>query len=269
VVDDRSGARPDSSPIRILAIVTCHDRLPHLRETLPLIAQAFDVLVVDYDCPQVSAAWVGRFADGQIDGVYRAHVHATHVSRDPDGPPFFKPAALNAGAQWAMAHAYERLLFLDADTVVEEPAEVAAELAELGPDEFMLAGRAGRYDRPGLTGILGVHVGDLVRANGFDRRYHGWGVEDVDMRLELRALGRRPRWFTSEVFSTIKHDDLSRVVHRSSRPLETPRQSWARARGLFLLKWSDRLGLELRRGLDFPPEFRELLFHNATIGGPL
>ena len=42
--------------------------------------------------------------------------------------------------------------------------------------------------------LLGVARSDFVRVNGFDARYCGWGLEDVDLALRLQRLGLRCGW---------------------------------------------------------------------------
>jgi hypothetical protein len=267
VVDCNGQSSGSDARARIVAVITCHDRLEHLRATLHAVASAFEVLVVDYSCPQASAEWVRGFASGRVDGIMRPHVRARRYAASPDGPPFWKAQALNHGAGWAILERQaERLLFLDADTQLLEPRTVAGELAELEPDEFACAGRENGCDRAGLTGILSCSASAFLAVGGFDRVFRGWGMEDVDMRLELAARGGRVHWLSPAALRPIKHGDELRTKHTA--PGVLPERSYAKSRAVFLQKWRSRLGLaELQNARDLPPEFRTLLFHNATMGG--
>jgi glycosyltransferase involved in cell wall biosynthesis len=51
---------------RFAIVTTCKSRLDHLKQSLPnMISQgAHEVIVVDYDCPEGTAAWVEKHHPG-------------------------------------------------------------------------------------------------------------------------------------------------------------------------------------------------------------
>src|SRR6266404_326707 len=86
----------------ICFITTCRGRLPHLQQSLPtFVAQpGTSCVVVDYDCPQGTAAWVQQ-----------AYPQVT-VVQATDQPRFELSKARNLSAQAAGA---PWLCFVDAD----------------------------------------------------------------------------------------------------------------------------------------------------------
>ncbi|WP_326543312.1 glycosyltransferase [Pseudorhodoferax sp.] len=59
---------------------------------------------------------------------------------------------------------------------------------------------------------------DLVRVNGFDESFHGWGHEDADivLRLHQAGLARTNGYFATEVFH-LWHGENSRTDERANR----------------------------------------------------
>lgn len=241
-------------------IVTCSGRLAHLKQTLPAMAEAFPVFVVDYACPDRTAEWCEAQPPQRVVPI--------RVERQPEGPPFWKTYALNSGAhaafQWFPE--VERLVFLDADTVVHDPAQLRELVSAMPPNWFMMAARRGGVDLPGLTGILAVGSDFFVSAEGYDHRFKGWGSEDEDMRLVLAAEGAEPRWFPDGLFSAVKHDDAQRVARRVAEGF-TLHRSWKVSRMELFSKWTLRLGVTIRTVKDLPDELRGLLFRPPGFGG--
>jgi glycosyltransferase involved in cell wall biosynthesis len=56
--------------------------------------------------------------------------------------------------------------------------------------------RQGEFSPPydGYGFFFGISRDDLVRVNGFDMRFEGWGGEDVDIAVRLRRAGLRCGW---------------------------------------------------------------------------
>ncbi len=86
-------------------ITTCKNRLPHLKQTLPLMLQQphAEVIVVDYGCEQGTAAWV------------KEHHPAAKLVQVNDDPVFCVARARNMGAKNA---SHELLCFVDADVLL-------------------------------------------------------------------------------------------------------------------------------------------------------
>ena len=87
---------------KIAFVTSSKGRLHHIRETLPLmVAQnPFEVIVVDYGCPDRTGDWV------------QANFPAAKVVRVDDDPAFCLPRARNLGARQASA---DWLVLIDGD----------------------------------------------------------------------------------------------------------------------------------------------------------
>lgn len=187
------------SVTRLAFVVTCKGRLHHLRQSLPLLASQpeCECVVVDYDCPDRTHAWVAENFPA---------VRVVHVS---DAPRFNIARARNLGAQAASA---PWLCFVDADILVAE--NFAATLLP------ML--RPGHYFRPLPMSWekWGTHLclhADFQRAGGYDEVIEGWGGEDDDLYRRLEALGCRPASFPGQLVTAIAHDDAERTRHYDIR----------------------------------------------------
>jgi hypothetical protein len=131
---------------RYSIVVVCKGRLRHLRVSLPrFVAQrGFEVVVVDYACPDGTAGEVNRnHPEVRIVGIDRADFNMS-VGR-------------NAGAAAASG---DWLAFLDADVVIAD--DFADRLAQATEDGSFY--RFGIWD-PGREGIFGSFV---VRKRDFD-----------------------------------------------------------------------------------------------------
>jgi hypothetical protein len=196
-------SRSDTAKPTILPIVTCMGRLEHLKQTLPRVVREFGrAVVVDWSCPQKSGAWARRNFGAAVD-----------VVEVPGQRYFHKTRALNLGARRAAMLGASRLLFLDADTLVETGLCAACEQS-LVPGEFGMADRHGTRRRPSLTGVLLVSVTDFRRIGGYDEEFVNYGCEDLDMRCRLAILGKvRPVDLPPLLVYAISHDDSLRVQH--------------------------------------------------------
>jgi hypothetical protein len=74
----------------------------------------------------------------------------------------------------------------------------------------------GHSTKPRLVGNnIGIHRHDFERINGFDERFVGWGQEDDDISLRLRAVGVR--------LETVLDSTCSLHVWHPTDPTATPR----------------------------------------------
>jgi len=169
---------------RIWFTIPCKGRLAFLRESLPgvLALQGAACCLVDYDCPEACGSWAERTFPEMVASGRLA------VERVRDRPFFNKAAAHNAGAKRAIQAGADHLVFLDADTLVA-PEFLHTLAPALNPHQFWIAARrADGLDDRDLYGFLIVPSPAFQALGGFDERYEGWGVEDLDMRLQLRLI---------------------------------------------------------------------------------
>lgn len=192
----------DPADLPLSIIVTCKGRLDHLRQSLPRMeAQAgCECIVVDYDCPDGTAAWVRR---------NYPRVRTVEVR---NAPRFQASRARNLGARAATR---EWLVFLDADILVEQTFSSA----------LVGALRYGHFLRPApLTretmGSFACHRGDFFALDGFDEALEGYGGEDSDMYFRLRHFGRSHLTFDGRSLRPIPHDDRLRSAHHENPDIE-------------------------------------------------
>jgi glycosyltransferase involved in cell wall biosynthesis len=174
-------------------ITTCRGRLANLKQSLPtFVAQPnTSCIVVDYDCPQHTGAWVRKNFP---------QVRVVHVT---DCPRFELSRARNLGAEAADA---PWLCFIDAD--VQLAANFAAAVTPLlQPRSFYQPD-----PRPmELMGTCIVHRDDFRRIEGYDDVLQGWGAEDGDFYARLKLIGTRLRNFPGDLLTPLPHDPAARV----------------------------------------------------------
>ena len=191
-------------------VVTCKGRLHHLRRTLPnLLIQRcpfpFEVIVVDYGCPQGAFDW--------CNALNVARLVALKVLDDTG--EFHLSRARNCVASVARGRI---LAFVDADMFPHESwLETAA-----GP---LLQGRVGlctassgfqRGGDRGGTCVVSAEVFHAVR--GYDEALRGWGCEDDDFyRRAASQTSTRP--FPAFLLTPIRHGDLERVRYQSAKEI--------------------------------------------------
>ncbi|MBI4984258.1 MAG: glycosyltransferase [Rhodocyclales bacterium] len=182
-----------TEPATLSLIVTCKGRLAHLQRSLPLLAAqpGCEVVVVDYDCPDGTAAWV------------KEHVPSAGVVEVRNAATFNHSHARNLGAQ-AASSAW--LSFVDADTLVA-PAYSAGVIPLLAD---------GCFFRPApmptdAWGNVVCRKADFVAVSGYDDVMRGWGGEDDDLYVRLTLAGCRLRAFPGALIGTIAHASAERV----------------------------------------------------------
>lgn len=175
-------------------ITTCKGRLKHLQRSLPKAAQQADMqcVVVDYDCPEQSGAWVSaHWPDCRV-----VHVH--------DAPRFNAAHARNQGA--AIVNGQNTwLAFFDADILMR--ADFARQVMPLlEPGRFY---RASPMPSAAWGSII-CRREDFLAIEGYDEAFTGWGGEDDDLIARLRGAGLSEASFPGELVDVIDHDDETR-----------------------------------------------------------
>lgn len=191
-------------PPLVSIVVTCKGRLHHLRETFDSFvgqtcAYPFELIVVDYGCPQSTFKFVRQ---RDIRGVVSARVQ-------DDVAEFNLARARNCGACLA---AGQVLAFVDADIRVSDGwLELVSTAILKHGSELMCTSSSldGRYDRCG-TCAVSRSMFEAVR--GYDENLQGWGCEDRDFyeRCGVRSKGN---FYAAGWLRPIQHDDRDRVLY--------------------------------------------------------
>lgn len=181
---------------RLTAITICKNRLHHIKQTLPLLAnQALtDVIVVDYGCPQGTAAWV------------REHFPGVKIIEVTDDSGFNAARARNIGASAATT---PWLLFIDADIIVKEGFGDWVE-RELKPEAFYTTRMFGSTD---VSGTCFCPRQTYLDISGYDEAFRGWGCEDDDLHLRLARTGQHVQHYPDTLFSAIPHGEEERFFY--------------------------------------------------------
>lgn len=219
-----------SLPPEISVIVSTYQRPWHLRRCLlSLAAQRdvvgqFEVIVVDDgsrdDTPTV-VAQTAREVDFRLTFITHPHNgfqlarcrnSGIRAAQAPyllftDGDCIFppdhlrrhldarRPGVVRSGDCYRLDEALSRSIDEPAVRTGKFLASVADEAARFrrrGMRKSLVHRALLRRDRPKLTGWnMAVWRDQLVRINGFDERFRGWGCEDDDLASRLRASGAR------------------------------------------------------------------------------
>ncbi|MFZ5676412.1 MAG: glycosyltransferase family 2 protein [Pseudomonadota bacterium] len=198
----------DKSPF-LSIITTCKGRLAHLKESLPaMLAQpGAEVVVVDYDCPEATAAYV------------RQHFPAVKVVKVEGRPYFNNWEARNIGAAQASA---PLLVFVDADTMLAGDFAAwvtgAVTPGTYGkmPNALELAVHKDDVLRNGanrLEGLLVTPAATFRELEGYDHLLQGWGAGgDTDL-VDRLDFHQHKKVVLPEALVTraIAHSDAERV----------------------------------------------------------
>jgi glycosyltransferase involved in cell wall biosynthesis len=180
-------------------IVTCKGRLHHLRETLPLMLRQapeipFEVVVVDYGCPQGTFDWL-RSLD-------YCKVLAVRVL--DKAYPFNQSRARNCGARFARGNIFA---FMDADmrphhtwlaTAVEPLLAKAAGLCIVKPAV------------PNTVGTCVVTRELYYQVRGYDEGFQGWGRDDSDFYKRCAPYSTIAK-YPASLLRPIRHSNEERT----------------------------------------------------------
>ena len=178
-------------------VTTCKGRLRHLQLSLPtFVAQPdAEVVVVDYDCPDATGAWV------------RTHFPAARVERVAHAPIFNVSRARNIGARAARA---PWLVFCDADNVLSD-AFTPALAAYVAPGVFARPYRDTGHCAIAVPFPLACEAHVFWEVGGFDDAIEGWGAEDWEFVERLLRHGVAQRVFPESLVRILDHDDSART----------------------------------------------------------
>jgi glycosyltransferase involved in cell wall biosynthesis len=232
---------------QITFVMTCMGRLAHLQKSLPRLVEqrAGSIVIVDYSCPQNTAAWV--------ESTYEEDSHVVVVR--VEGEKTFSPSrARNRGAA---AVETPWIFFLDADILLD--GKVWFDLLAHGLNAA--CSWRGLPYKEGLSGGLLVSRAAFDLVGGYDERYQGWGFEDEDICQALAAAGILLQTFPDGLLEALQHDDRLRTQYYDTKKM------WASAlcNGLYMAtKWSTCF-LPMSTGAHtLEPEILDLLYRNAA-----
>ncbi len=189
-------------------ITTCKNRLPHLKQTLPLMLRQphSEVIVVDYGCEQGTAAWV------------KEHHPEAKLVQVNDDPVFCAARARNMGAKNA---SHEVLCFVDADVLLHLELSTWLEFNQ-NPKRFYLYSD---YKAPELVGFLIVAREHFFKVDGYDEAIRGWGGEDRDLYERLTRTGLSSSLVPKESMSPISHGDELRQLSEAEGGFGSQRET--------------------------------------------
>ena len=235
-------------------ITTCKGRLEHLKQTLPRMLEqgAAEVIVVDYSCPDGTAAWVAK---------HHPDVKVVSVEGEKG---FSNWKARNEGAAVATG---DLLLFCDADTILAPKA--AQKIAKVlppkaygffkrGPDTERFNKKKLRIGSNQLRGFHAIPAAAFRRLGGYDEVLRGWGAGgDTDLEQRLTLAGAAAEALDPLlVEDVIQHDNADRLRHHT----ESIKVSYCAG----LLYRRAKMGLlTSRRRVNLPLELREKIYGKA------
>ena len=155
--------------MQISIIVTCKDRLSHLKLTLPsFISQtSSEVIMVDYGCAENSSQWV------------LSNFPEVKVIKVDDDPFFCLSRARNIGAKNANG---THLFFIDADVKI-----IGNFLANITLENNFFY-KVESSDLYSLNGTCIIPKDTFYKIGGYDEAFVGWGGEDTDLYYRLKLL---------------------------------------------------------------------------------
>jgi glycosyltransferase involved in cell wall biosynthesis len=189
-----------SMSFSVSLVVTCKDRLSHLRQTLPtFLAQSFSkIIVIDYACSQGSSDWVRSLNANVI------------IKRVDDDPNFCLSRARNASFDLIDT---DLILFIDADVKLKNNFDQWIRDNVGNMNSFFVASRPCDYSLYGTLLCPTVH---FQKVGMYDEVYRAWGGEDTDLYLRLGRLGLHAASFPCDFLDPISHgDDMRRLSIKS------------------------------------------------------
>lgn len=219
----------------IAFVVTCKGRLHHLKETLPLIVkqEPDEIVVVDYGCPDGTAAWVA---------VNFPRVKIVQF----DSPSFNVSHARNLGAQAVQSM---WLCFIDADIRIA-PGWLEWLRKNMRPNTFYRSDNF-KCDRD-TTGTMVCPRSNFESVGGYDEAFSAWGGEDADMYLRLRQAGVIRCYFPGSFVSAIAHGNDLRVAffeQKSIKNQSTINSCYKRIKSFIRCHCGAELPLDVRQSI--------------------
>ena len=185
--------------VQVSVIIPCKGRLEHLKQCLPTIEaqtlQPYEVIVVDYDCPDKCYKWVKEQKKPNLKAI-----KAKTLSKY-----FNLSRARNEGYRASIG---DILFFCDADTLLN-PNFLKIHIQAWRQGAFMCGWGMGHS-----TGNLLVSrvMFEHEKVRGFNEALNNWGGDDITMYLRMENVGFRRIPFFG-LTDNISHGDDKRVEH--------------------------------------------------------
>jgi glycosyltransferase involved in cell wall biosynthesis len=179
----------------VSVIITCKNRLEHLKQSLPKLCaqEPLEVIVVDYGCLEGTRTWVkNNFPNVRLVCV-------------DDDPVFSLSRARNMGASYGQG---KFLMFSDADIIIDFSIHEWVENNSV-PGEFYTINP--KKD-PSLCGTAIINKNDFHLVGKYDEAFRGWGGEDVELYKRLIYRSIQHKFINDQKISAIQHDDNVRLL---------------------------------------------------------
>lgn len=198
-----------SNSWNVSAVITCKDRLDHLKITLKFWEfqeKEVEVVVVDYGCSQNCSEWVRE-----------NYPKFRTVRVDTDG--WNISHARNVGAVHATGNA---IAFSDADLIVpEDYISRAVQKLEDGNDLVCISHYS--YDMVRLlNGQCVVRADMFHKVRGYDESTEHYSHEDIRFYREVESAGGKVGYVYNAYL--IPHDDKERLKHYPSGEMKEIRE---------------------------------------------
>lgn len=193
--------------MKVSIIIPVKGRLEHLKQVLPTVLKQshtdFEVIIVDYNCPDKTFEYVRENFNDERIVLCKANVKENEWSLSAARNYGFKQSDPNAPV----------VLFLDADAMLGEDFLKEA-LLRLVDGSFMNGWGFGDG-----TGCCLMWRRDFVSINGYNEELKSWGWEDIELYKRLEDnLHIEMRSFPC-CLETIKHGDEIRNAFHGGLPV--------------------------------------------------
>jgi hypothetical protein len=184
-------------------IITSMGRVEHLKVCLPTVIEHTKdapIYIVDMECPDRSGEWAQRTYPERVRAVF---TKARHVGEEKF---FHKTRALNQGANQAEIDGAKVLVFLDADTRVQQGFWGAVQ--HPGKRFIIASSRT-----PRLCGFIALETRTFRRNGAFNERILHYGAEDLELRVRLFFNNVDYTELRPGLLLSLQHPDELRTRH--------------------------------------------------------
>jgi Sulfotransferase domain/N-terminal domain of galactosyltransferase len=193
--------------MRIVFCITCKNRTPHLKLTLPSNLadnpkSKFVVLNYGTEDDLLDYLFTQHAAD-IIKGRLRPYSHF-------DAPIFRMAHAKNMAHRCGILEGADVLVNLDADNLTGPGFEDFIR-QNMRPTRFLWANMIKGEMPRGISGRMVITKGAFLKSGGYDEaKFNGWGSDDKDFNIRLRDLGYHAVEIPPFYLSGISHNDKLR-----------------------------------------------------------